>query len=164
MGAVPGLNAGLQTMTSGEQGTRRLQTLYDRQRPRLRERVLQQCQARGCPTVNVNHLDLVLDNQRNQLTDSADLNIVSLERQALQALGFDSGPAAEGTGMAASQPYQQAPPIDNQQPPQASQQQYGTSQAPQQQYGTSQQQYGTPQAPQQQYGTPQATQQQCNPP
>merc|ERR1712166_1632099 len=102
MGAVPGLNAGLQTMTSGEQGTRRLQTLYDRQRPRLRERVLQQCQARGCATVNVNHLDLVLDNQRNQLTDSADLNIVSLERQALQALGFDSGPAAEGTGMAAS--------------------------------------------------------------
>merc|ERR1712166_322790 len=144
MGAVPGLNAGLQTMTSGEQGTRRLQTLYDRQRPRLRERVLQQCQARGCPTVNVNHLDLVLDNQRNQLTDSADLNIVSLERQALKALGFDSGPAAEGTGMAASQPYQQAPPIDNQQPPQASQQQYGT--------------------PQQQYGTPQATQQQYNPP
>jgi len=174
-------------MTSGEQGTRRLQTLYDRQRPRLRERVLQQCQARGCPTVNVNHLDLVLDNQRNQLTDSADLNIVSLERQALKALGFDSGPAAEGTAMAASQPYQQAPPIDNQQPPQASQQQYGTPQATQQQYGTSQQygtpqqqygtpqatqqqygtpqqQYGTPQAPQQQYGTPQATQQQYNPP
>ena len=106
----------------------------------------------------MNHLDHVLDNQRNQLTDSADLNIVSLERQALKALGFDSGPAVVEAPMATSQPYQQAPAIDNQHSPQASQQQYGT---PQQQYGTSQasQQYN-PQPAQQQYNPPQQQQQQ----
>jgi len=81
--------------------------LYDRQRPRLRERVLQQCQAHGQSAVN--HLDHVLDTQRNQLTDGADLNIARLEQDALRALGINSSGAPVGAQMAASQQYQQAP-------------------------------------------------------
>eukprot|EP00658_Telonema_sp_P-2_P069837 TRINITY_DN5923_c0_g1_i19.p1 TRINITY_DN5923_c0_g1~~TRINITY_DN5923_c0_g1_i19.p1 ORF type:complete len:564 (+),score=163.56 TRINITY_DN5923_c0_g1_i19:190-1881(+) len=86
---------------------RRLQTLFDRQRHRLRDRVLQRCGSSDQALVD--RLDRVLDGQRQDLEHSDDLNMAKLEQMALRDVQGYTTNQVGSMGVRDSAAYSRAP-------------------------------------------------------